>query len=193
MGNLNIPELVISRADDISALESFECGIAPMDCFIKNKHSGLLQYIRSGLTNLWIVRMGTDVAAMFALSKSSLILNSDDQRVLSESGQSIVENIFDSRDSYPAIEIDYLAVDKKYQRQNLGAFIISSIIEQIKKDKLSATMFLTVEAYQSADYSAKSFYLKTGFRLSEYGIIKNLNIQRYGDKPMTVRMYRPLF
>lgn len=128
--------------------------------------------------------------AIFALSKASLILNSFDNQVLEREGVKIDPDIFDTKDSYPAVEIDYLAVSENWKCKGLGEHIIAKIYEQCCKDRLSATMFITVEAIDTKDYSAVGFYKKCGFKESDYTVNKRLsNLIFTGSQSMTTRMY----
>lgn len=194
-------KLIIKRADNTSALSGFRCGIKAMDDFIHNDSYGLSKFIEYGLSNLWIVYEDDKVVAFFSLSKDSLILNSEDIRFignnasLSSSLPSRDEDKFWEQEKYPAIEIDYLAVCEEKRNNpdyHIGTLIIEFIAQQALKDSLSATMFLTVEAFDTPSYSAVSFYRKCGFDFSEHGRTKNQNKIRNGETPTTQRMYRLL-
>lgn len=188
--NMNNANLIFEREDDVSSLSNFYCGYEPIDSFIHNKEKGLEKYVVSGLTALWIVRNNESPVAIFALSKSSLILNSFDNQELERGGVKIDPDIFDSKDNYPAVEIDYLAVAKEWRGKGLGEHIIAKIYEQICKDKFSATMFITVEAIDTPGYSAVGFYKKCGFKESDHAINKRLSQLNFtGTQSLTKRMY----
>ena len=182
--------LIFERVDNVASLSNFNCGYTPIDSFIHDKEKGLERYVTSGLTALWVVKAEELPVAFFALSKASLILNSFDNQVLQRDGVKIDQDIFDTKDSYPAVEIDYLAVDENWRNKGLGEHIISKIYEQCLKDRLSATMFITVEAIDTGGYSAVGFYKKCGFKESEYAINKRLsNFNFTGSQSLTKRMY----
>jgi len=139
--------------------------------------------------------------AFFSLSKDTLILNSEDIRqignnkAISSVPPSQDEGKFWEQEKYPAIEIDYLAVCERIRKDpkyHLGTFIIEFIAKRAIEDQLSATMFLTVEALDTRDYSAIEFYTKCGFEYSEHGLVKNQNKIVNGEIPTTKRMYRLL-
>lgn len=187
---MNKVNLIFERADNVSSLLNFYCGYTPVDLFIHDKERGLDKYVTSGLTALWMVKKEERPVAFFALSKSSLILNSFDNQVLGYNGVKIDTDIFDTKDSYPAVEIDYLAVSKNWRHKGLGEHIISKIYEQCCKDTFSATMFITVEAIDTKDYSAVGFYKKCGFKESDYTLNKRLSNFIYtGSQSVTTRMY----
>lgn len=189
----DVPQLTIERADDISALSDFSCGLKSMDDFIHNRDKGLQLYVKLGITNLWIVKESQAVVALFALSKNVLRLSSSDKSVLDAQGVSIEESIFESKETYPSIEIDYIAVSKDYSHKKIGSFLINAIAKRAVEDDFSATMFITVEAIDTKEYSAVPFYRKCDFKDSEHGLIRNQNMQIYGEESLTRRMYRPIY
>lgn len=193
--------LDIRRADDTSALLDFRCGVKSMDDFIHNQENGLAKFIKYGLSNLWLVYEGNKVVAFFALSKDALVLNSDDIRTICRDGKKAVtlpeqdDDKFWEREKFPAIEIDYLAVCKEKreeQDEHLGTALIAKIEQFALTDRLSATLFLTVEALDTEKYSAVKFYRSCGFETSEKGRIQNYNRIRNGEQPTTQRMYKIL-
>ena len=72
----------------------------------------------------------------------------------------------------------------------MGTLIIDAISEKALEDELSATMFLTVEAYDTQDYSAVGFYKKCGFEFSDVARNKYNYSVAFGDRPTTRRMYK---
>lgn len=187
-------KIIFERVENASSLSSFYCGLKQMDDFIHDLKGGLNLYVELGLTNLWTVKIGVDVVAIFALSKSVLTLNSDDRRYLAGDGLKMDEAIFENKDNFPAIEIDYLAVSEKHRERKIGSFILNEIAMKACSDQLSATMFITVEALVIPGvYSAVEFYKKNSFQDSEHGVIRDLVKQRNGEICTTKRMYRLLY
>lgn len=191
-------KIFIRRADDASALYNFECGIKPMDDFIHDKENGLSKFIGYGLSTLWIVYENDDVIAFFSLSKDALVLNNEDIRsinnnkTLSNVLPSQGEDKFWEQEKYPAIEIDYFAVSKGKRLSHIGSSVIEFIAQQALRDEFLATMFLTVEAFNTLEYSTVTFYKKCGFEESERGRLMNQKKIFDGEVPTTLRMYRLL-
>lgn len=194
------PVFDIRRADDTSALFDFKCGVKSMDDFIHDKEIGLDKFIKLHLSNLWIVYEKGKVVAFFALSKDALMLNSEDrltiERDKEKSTAFVAPEDFDkfwNKEKYPAIEIDYLAVCKE-KRENpndhTGTFIIEEISRMAEADRFSATMFLTVEALDTKEYSAVEFYRNCDFEFSEVALNKYNYEVMYGNQPTTRRMYK---
>ena len=191
----------IERAADTSALSNFWCGVKSMDDFIHDKDNGLDKFIKLRLSNLWIVFEQETAVAFFALSKDALMLNSEDRRNMEhkEQNASILPSDSDDADKfwdkekYPAFEIDYLAVCKE-KRENpndhLGTYIIEEICRMAEADIFSATMFLTVEALDTKEYSAVNFYCNCDFEFSEVAQNKYNYETAYGNHPTTRRMYK---
>ena len=166
-----------------------------MDDFIRNKHKGLQKHIELGLSHLWLVYEKEKVIAFFALSKDALTLNSEDKHMIEMRQKADFFPHFDEehfwiQEKYAAIEIDYLVVAEEKQGKRIGSTIIAKIEEYARNDKLSSTLFLTVEALNSKEQNSIEFYNKCGFRLSEIGKTRNENMERDGDLPLTIRMYK---
>lgn len=186
--------LTIERADSVSALSDFYCGVKPLDDFIHNLDNGLDFFIKKHLTNLWIVFNHDEPIAFFALSKSNLVINNlDKQTLLNHYNWEIDEDIFLKKSSYPSVEIDYFAIKNTYRNKGIGRLILSEITNKVLIDKLSATMFLTLEAYNTPSYSSVNFYKKCEFQISEHGMLQNQYKERYGERSLTIRMYKTLF
>ena len=192
--------LDIVRADDTSALIDFMCGVPSMDNFIHDKENGLAKFIKLRLSNLWLVYEEGKAVAFFALSKDALVLNNEDRRNLEnkEKDSSALPSRDDAdkfwdKEKYPAFEIDYLAVCKE-KRDNpddhLGTYIIEEICRMAEADIFSATMFLTVEALDTKEYSAVNFYRNCDFEFSEVAQNKYNYKTVYGNQPTTRRMYK---
>lgn len=193
------PRFTIKRADDTSALSHFFCGEKPIDDFIHNTKDGLAKHIELGLSKLFIVFEGQQVVAFFALSKDALILNSADRHMISKDSKIASalppddESFFWDKDKFPAVEIDYFAVSEHKRYSHIGSALIGHIIDEVAQDSLSATLFITVEAYDTRDYSAVGFYKKCGFKLSESGQVRNQSMMIDTDLiPTTTRMYIPV-
>ncbi len=62
--------------------------------------------------------------------------------------------------------------------------------EKAEADTFSATMFLTVEALDTKEYSAVQFYRKCDFEFSEVAQNKYNYEATFGNQPTTRRMYK---
>lgn len=188
------------RADDTSALSDFRCGVKSMDDFIHDHDNGLAKFIKLRLSNLWIVFEDGKAVAFFALSKDALVLNSEDRRHLERDKDKITAlaspedtEMFWDKEKYPAFEIDYLAVCEEKRNDpndHLGTCIIEEICRMAEADIFSATLFLTVEALDTQEYSAVNFYRSCDFEFSEVAQNRYNYEIMYGNQPTTRRMYK---
>ena len=190
----------IVRADDTSALTAFYCGVTSMDNFIHDQENGLAKFIRLRLSNLWIVIENGKAVAFFALSKDALVLNNEDRQNIERKEINAVAlpvpddaDKFWDKEKFPAFEIDYLAVcnDKRSNSdEHLGTFIVEEICRMADADIFSATLFLTVEALDTKEYSAVDFYKKCGFQFSDVAQNKYNYEVMFGNQPTTRRMFK---
>lgn len=167
-----IGNIDIKAVDSAEGLEDFYCGVPAMDRFI---HDGLSQSIRHHYCQLYTATMNDEVVALFALSFDSIDLDTDDKEDLqagfSQTGTPDIrfdyEDTFYSKRRYPALDIAYLAVRKKYRGQRIGESIVNSIKQMAAQQRFAGCQFLSVEAYNISDYSAVTFYDKCGFAPNE--------------------------
>ena len=71
--------------------------------------------------------------------------------------------IFEQKSTYPALEIAYLAVDRKFQDLHIGSALTEQIVSMAQEQKLGGCVFLTVRAWHISEYSAVGFYEKNQF------------------------------
>ena len=184
-------EYVFENLKDISILRDFQCGISSMDAFIQD---GLDLSIQNHYCNAYIVmenRKGSEILALFALSFDSLDLDIEDKNEVisgvSNAGiPQLTDNykdVFLNKSHYPALEIAYLAVAKNLRYKGLGRIIIESIVQKAQEQELAGCQFLTVEALNTNEYSAVSFYNKCNFSACELP----------DPNKGTLRMFRTLY
>lgn len=166
-------ELEIKSVDNIDSFKGFHCGIPAMDKFI---HTGLALSIKNHYCQLYSVSAGQQVVALFALSFDSVDLDNDDKEEIatgiSTTGMPDVdydyEETFYSKRRYPALDIAYLAVREDLREQHIGQYLVSQIRKKAKEQRFAGCQFITVEAYNTKEYSAVGFYSKCGFAPNEF-------------------------
>lgn len=180
-------ELKVELTDSTRELGLFCCGVKAMDDFI---HGKLESCVKNSFCKLYVVKgENEEVVALFALSFDSLRLDNDDKDdLLKEFAGTTTphltkeyDEMFWTKAHYPALEIAYLAVDKKFQKRHIGRDIIETIVDKAQNQTFAGCQFLTVDAYCTKEYNAVPFYQKCGFA--------NIDIVPIFD---TVRMYRNL-
>lgn len=174
-------DLIFERVDNISALVDFSCGLEDIDHFI---HEELEDYACHGSCQLYLVKEGDEVIAMFCLDNSSLNLSEMAKEKMQE-GKKPVPQHSPEPDSpywwqtfYEAVEITYLAVAKTRQHRHIGSFIVEKIMQYVAEHKAYKADFVTVRAFQKQDYSAVPFYQRCGFYLAE-PLVEDKNIFMY--------------
>ena len=154
-----------------------------MDDFI---HERLQEYLTRTGCDAYTVMLGEEIVAMLSLGDDTLTLDEDDKddmksgfipkpNIALENQEYLLENEF------PAVEITYLAVDKKWRGQGIGEYIISQVESKVQNERPECE-FITVEAYIKDGYSAVGFYNRCDFTPAEPPM-------GYKD---TLRMYKVL-
>ena len=73
---------------------------------------------------------------------------------------------------------------------HLRTYLIEEICKMADADIFSSTLFLTVEALDTKEYSAVKFYKKCGFQFSDVAQNKYIYDTTFGTQPTTRRMYK---
>lgn len=164
------PKLVVEFLEKFEELERFSCGEKQMDDFI---HSSLEDCSINHYCTTYCVRNADndDIAAIFSLSFDSVDIDHDDfdDMRIGAAGTDkpyVTDSFrdrFEEKYTYPALEITYLAVDKKYQHMNVGAEIVDDVCAMARQQKLAGCVFITVLALHKEGYSAVPFYEKCNF------------------------------
>lgn len=182
--------LVAIPISDTSELIDFYCGLDIMDNFIHSA-DGLLASIQNHYCKCFVVKDdNSHILAMFALAFDSISFDEDDIEDLFSGVLSSTPNItegykdnFTSKSHHPALDITYLAVDRKHQHQGIGSKIISAIIDMAKEQSIAGCEFLAVDAYFDKNYNASVFYSKCQFNI----------LTLPSSITHTTRMYRLLY
>jgi len=167
--NKNI-DFVIEHLSDFEELNDFYCGESQMDDFI---HGNLKECSCNHYCTTYKVYApsNNEVVAIFSLSFASVDIEKDDfdDMRIGAAGTDlprVTENFreqFEEKYTYPALEITYLAVNRKYQHQKIGESIIDNVCALARKQTLGGCLFVTVLALHKPDYSAVPFYEKCNF------------------------------
>ena len=72
----------------------------------------------------------------------------------------------------------------------MGTYIVEEICKMAEADFFSATLFLTVEALDTKEYSAVEFYRSCNFEFSDVVQNKYNYDAMFGNQPTTRRMYK---
>ena len=183
-----IGNLISVPMTDFRVLEGFCSGIESMDSFIQRDFR---LSVENHFCAAYVVMLVAEVVSLFAMIFDSLDLDCDDKEELQLEISSVgipdfdfdYQETFYSKPRYPALDIAYLAVQKKWRGKHIGDFLIKKIADLARTQTLAGCQFLTVEALATKEYSAVGFYDKCGFTPNELK-------KPYKD---TIRMYMPLY
>ena len=156
----------------MAALLFFKCGQDEVDKIIQNDLPSLLP-----TNDLWLVKDGEEVVALFCLQRDPycLFLSDDVKEKMKEGekpkpyearqeGEAFWDKFF-----YESKELTLLAVKDNCRKQHIGAFIIESIVEMLANSEEKKEL-LSVRALNIDGYSAIPFYLKCHFIPASYQV-----------------------
>lgn len=189
-------QIIIKRGDSVSPLLNFWCGVSVMDDFIHDRENGLQKMMQLNFINVWFVYISDELIAFFALSKDKLVLNSEDKHMMKLDNESILplDEVFWEQEKFSSIEISYLAVSNQHQKKGYGKALLAYIEKKVKEeDKLTPTLFLTVDALVLSNHDASFFYKKCGFKPSEIDKLKSCYDDTSTEKSCTLRMYKSIY
>ena len=168
-GTAHIGNLISVPLTDFQVLEGFCSGVESMDSFIQRDFR---LSVENHFCEAYVVMLGEEVVALFALSFDSLDLDCDDKEEL-QAGISSAGT--------PNLDFDYQ--ETFYTKPRYPALDIAYLADLARTQTLAGCQFLTVEALATKEYSAVGFYDKCGFTPNELK-------KPYKD---TIRMYMPLY
>lgn len=163
---MEVENISISQIHDISCLSDFHCGITIMDAFI---HGGLQESINGLFCKAYKVTANGITVAFFALNFDSLDLDPQEIYDIVYTKKNAINlpdsytELFLEKNTFPAVEISYLAVHKDYQHNSLGTRIVEVVKERALQQDFAGCQFVTVVPLVQSNYSAEGFYEKLGF------------------------------
>jgi GNAT superfamily N-acetyltransferase len=153
--------LVTRLTSDYIFKKSFDCGNPDLNDFLLNDsipHLRHLNYIT------YLIETDKYLIAYFSLANDILhISNMEDFREDVQNAKIDVkyEELFFDQRNYPAVKLGRLAVDKKFQSQGVGNYILDSIKYSFMKDNKAGCQFITIDALNNPRVT--NFYEREGF------------------------------
>lgn len=140
-----------SKLKDQINRDDFDCGNNHLNDFIKTKAS---QYEKNNLAKIYLAKEENTniIAGYYSLSASSVELTNIPNKITSK---------LPKHSKLPVALLGKLAVNKIYQGQGLGAFLLMDALDKIIK--ISSELGYFAVEVDAIDESAKTFYLKYGF------------------------------
>lgn len=159
--------------------KSFDCGNTDLNDFLFNDSKIYLKYLRYTTT---LLETDNQIIAYYSLANDLLNI-SDRQDFADEMKDSKIDFDFWERflnqKMYPAAKIGRLAVDKKYQDQGIGTFLIQSLVQSFIKKNKTGCQFITVDAINDNTQRTIKFYEKNGFKALTLSDVNKESRQMY--------------
>ena len=139
----------------------FDCGCDDLNDFIKND---ALNYYEQLLAVTYIYMFDNEPVAFVCFSNDKIHCDLIEKKK-SKSQRRKFQNIFPHSkrlNSYPAVKLGRLGVDKKYKGENIGTSIILTSMAWFLDKNKTGCRFMTVDAYLNND--VYKFYEKLKFK-----------------------------
>lgn len=140
--------LSISKLDKSHNRQAFDCGIEPLNRFIRQQAS---QLIKRDETVIYVAHEGNRIAGYFTLSNIHIVQDDDPKHLKRQSPHTPIGGVLIGR----------LAVDVNYRGIGLGGDLLLNALSKVKIiSQMTGTAFVIVDA---KDETAKAFYEHYGF------------------------------
>ena len=133
----------------------FDCGNEDLNDFLLNDSK---RYLESRLAVTYIIETDQDIVGYFSLSNDKLTV-----REIDKSSWRRIKQLFSHkkhRSDYPAVKVGRLAVNRKYQRHDIGSDILAFIKNMFHYENRTGCVFVTVDALRDV----LPFYTKNNFQ-----------------------------
>ena len=166
---------LIRLAEDYS-FGSFDCGEPDLNDFLLTDAK---DYASQLLAVTYLIESKGGVAAYFALSNDRISLSDSDKATWRRIKRDFPHR--KHRSDYPAVKIGRLAVDRKYQGQQIGTSILDFVKKTFITNNRTGCCFITVDAVPDA----VRFYENNGFLL-----LRSATMQHSETVPMYYNLRR---
>lgn len=154
------------RAEDGAELTSFSCGCLTLDNFFHHELASCAQF---HYMTPYVVRtvQSHEIVAVFTLANDAIIISENEDKhdvfegLFPPLEMNEGDSFFYSQQVYPAINIGHLGVKVGWQRQGIGHFVLSYIIDTFIRYDIAGCQFITVDALNNPE--TNGFYLNNNF------------------------------
>ena len=156
----------IIRLSDEYVFKPFDCGNKDLNDFLFDDAKA---YRKRLLAVTYIVETDSDVVAYFSLSNDKISIPDSDKSTWRK-----IKKLFPHakhRSDYPAVKIGRLAVNRKFQGENIGSDILKFVCHMFVSNNRTGCTFVTVDAL----CAAVPFYLRNGFNYLDKSIMDKPN------------------
>lgn len=161
--------------------KSFDCGNPDLNDFLFNDSKVYLKHLRYTTT---LLETESQTIAYYSLANDLLSI-SDRQDFADEMEDCKNKIDFDfwerflNQKMYPAAKIGRLAVDKTFQCQGIGTFLIQSLVQSFIKKNKTGCQFITVDAINDNAQRTIKFYEDNGFKMLTLNDVSQKSRQMY--------------
>lgn len=162
---------VVKLSQDYS-FKTFDCGNSDLNDFLYNDSK---EYMQKRLAVTYVIEQGEDIAGYFSVLNDKLTVNEVPASVWRK-----IKKLFSHRkhrSDYPAVKVGRLAVDVRYQGNQIGSDILNFVKQMFCHNNRTGCLFITVDAFRDA----LPFYFKNGFQRLDTFDLDNSTIQLYYD------------
>ena len=147
--------------------KNFDCGNNNLNDVLKEKALKYSNYL--GIVT-YILENEEDVIAFYSLSNDSLVVGRVDD--FWETTSSDFRNLFEDYNSFPAIKIVHLAINKKYKRLGIARHLLNHLVKSLtNKTNKTGCQFILVDALQTNEsrffYENNCFEYATAFDMNK--------------------------
>jgi predicted GNAT family N-acyltransferase len=144
------------KLENREQIKSFECTDRDLNDFL---FDDALDYHKQlmGVTYLWVDESNDTIVAYYTLFNDKITKDDDERSAWNRISRPLPNQ--KRRKHYPAVKIGRLAVNKNYERRDIGRDIITFLKVLFTSGNRTGCRFITVDAYRAA----LQFYEKCGF------------------------------
>lgn len=161
--------------------KSFDCGNPDLNDFLFNDSKVYLKHLRYTTT---LLETESQIIAYYSLAND--LLNISDRQDFADEMEDCKNKIdfdflerFLNQKMYPAAKIGRFAVDKSFQCQGIGTFLIKSLVQSFIKKNKTGCQFITVDAINDNAQRTIKFYEDNGFKMLTLNDVSQKSRQMY--------------
>lgn len=178
---LKLGKVQVTQLSKEHEFKSFDCGNPDLNDFLFNDSKVYLKHLRYTTT---LLETESQIIAYYSLAND--LLNISDRQDFADEMEDCKNKIdfdflerFLNQKMYPAAKIGRFAVDKSFQCQGIGTFLIKSLVQSFIKKNKTGCQFITVDAINDNAQRTIKFYEDNGFKMLTLNDVSQKSRQMY--------------
>lgn len=174
-------KVTVTQLNKDYKFKSFDCGNSDLNDFLFSDSKIYLKYLRYTTT---LLETENRIIAYYSLAND--LLNISDRQDFADEMEECRDKIefdfwerFLNQKMYPAAKIGRLAVDKCFQDQGIGTFLIKSLVQSFIRKNKTGCQFITVDAINDNTQRTIKFYENNGFKYLTMNDVNRESRQMY--------------